>query len=69
MTVLIDQPRWPAHGTFWSHVVSDDSLAELHAFAAAVGLPSRSFDLDHYDAPQHRYDDLVAAGAQPVRNR
>ncbi|PXA67793.1 DUF4031 domain-containing protein [Cryobacterium arcticum] len=66
MGILIDQPAWPAHGTLWSHVVSDSSIEELHAFAAAQGLPPRSFDLDHYDAPQARYDDLVAAGAEPV---
>ena len=69
MTVLIDQPLWPAHGTLWSHVVSDESLHELHTFAATVGLPPRSFDLDHYDAPEHRYSELVAAGALPVSNR
>lgn len=69
MTVLIDQPRWPAHDTLWSHLVSDTSLDELHAFAKAAGLPSRSFDLDHYDVPEHRYDELVASGAQPVSNR
>lgn len=69
MTVLIDQPFWPAHGTLWSHVVSDSSLEELHSFADAAGLPERSFDLDHYDVPEHRYDDLVAAGAVPVSNR
>ncbi|TAM70138.1 MAG: DUF4031 domain-containing protein [Microbacteriaceae bacterium] len=69
MTVLIDQPMWPAHGTFWSHLVSDESLAELHAFAAANDLPARSFDRDHYDVPRRRYDELVAAGAYPVRMR
>jgi Protein of unknown function (DUF4031) len=69
MTVLVDQPRWPAHGTLWSHVVSDESLDELHAFAAEVGLPPRSFDLDHYDAPESRFEELVAAGAEPVSNR
>lgn len=63
MAVYIDPPRWPAHGTTWSHVVSDASLDELHAFARAAGLPRRSFDLDHYDAPASRFDDLVAAGA------
>lgn len=67
--MLIDQPLWPAHGTLWSHVVSDESLEELHTFAAGVGLPSRSFDLDHYDAPEHRYDELVAAGAESVSIR
>jgi Protein of unknown function (DUF4031) len=66
MTVLIDRPIWPAHGTQWSHIVSDTSIEELHDFAAATGVPPRSFDLDHYDVPADRYDELVAAGAQPV---
>ena len=69
MTVLIDRPLWPAHGTLWSHLVSDASLEELHRLAESVGLPRRSFDLDHYDVPAHRYDELVAAGAVPVSNR
>jgi hypothetical protein len=66
MTVLIDPPLWPAHGTLWSHLVSDDSIDELHRFARAAGLPSRSFDLDHYDVPQQERERLVAAGAVPV---
>ncbi|TFC15277.1 DUF4031 domain-containing protein [Cryobacterium algoritolerans] len=69
MTVLIDRPIWPAHGTVWSHLVSDTSLDELHAFAAANEIPRRGFDLDHYDVPARLYDSLVAAGAQPVGNR
>ncbi len=66
MTILIDPPLWPAHGTVWSHLVSDSSIAELHAFASSAGLPSRSFDRDHYDVPASRHDDLVVAGALPV---
>jgi hypothetical protein len=69
VTVLIDQPMWPAHGTLWSHLVGDSSLGELHAFADVVRLPARSFDLDHYDVPAERYDELVVAGAQPVSIR
>lgn len=69
MTVLIDHPMWPAHDRLWSHLVSDLSLEELHAFAEKARLPSRSFDLDHYDVPQERYVELVAAGAVPVSNR
>ncbi len=69
MTVLLDRPMWPAHGTLWSHLVSDSTLDELHAFAARTGVPRRSFDIDHYDVPQERYDELVAAGATPVSNR
>lgn len=67
--MLIDWPIWPAHGTVWGHLVSDSSLDELHEFARAVGLPARSFDLDHYDVPIARHDDLVAAGALPVSYR
>lgn len=69
MAVLIDPPAWPAHGTLWSHLVSDRSLAELHDFADAAGLPRRGFDLDHYDVPADRYDDLVSRGAEPVSGR
>lgn len=68
MTVLIDKPQWPAHESLWSHIVSDTSLEELHHFAQSVGLPERSFDLDHYDVPEHRYADILAAGAVPVGN-
>ena len=69
MTVLIDTPLWPKHGTVWAHLVSDESIDELREFAERTGLPPRSFDLDHYDVPVERYDDLVAAGAVPVSPR
>lgn len=66
MAILIDPPAWPAHGTYFSHLVSDESLAELHEFAAAAGVPERAFDEDHYDVPERRFADLVARGAEPV---
>ncbi|GGM12901.1 DUF4031 domain-containing protein [Promicromonospora citrea] len=66
MTVYIDPPAWPAHGTVFSHLVSDGSLRELRLFARAAEVPDRALDLDHYDVPAARYDDLVAAGAVPV---
>lgn len=66
MTLFIDPPRWPAHGTVFSHLVSDTSVAELHAFAATLGISPRAFDLDHYDVPAHRHADAVGAGAVPV---
>ena len=69
MAVLIDPPRWPAHGTVFGHLVSDSSLDELHAFAARAGLPTRAFDHDHYDVPESRYAALVEAGALPVDER
>ena len=61
MTVLIDTPLWPKHGTVWAHLVSDRSIAELRAFAERNGVPARAFDLDHYDVPVERWDELVAA--------
>ncbi|MEO8529501.1 MAG: DUF4031 domain-containing protein [Pseudolysinimonas sp.] len=67
--ILIDEPVWPAHGTVWAHLVSDESYAELHAFAKAAGIPPRGFDNDHYDVPRERWDDLVDRGALPVTAR
>lgn len=66
MAVLIDPPQWPAHGTRFSHLVSDGSLDELFEFADGQQLPVRAFDHDHYDVPERRHADLVAAGAEPV---
>ena len=63
MSIYIDPPIWPAHGTVFSHLISDASLAELHGFAAAAGISERAFDRDHYDVPAHLYDELVRAGA------
>jgi Protein of unknown function (DUF4031) len=67
--ILIDPPAWPAWDRVWSHLVSDESLEELHEFARETGIPARGFDRDHYDVPSDRYDDLVAAGAVPVPSR
>ncbi len=67
--ILIDQPIWPAHDTLWAHLVSDSSLEELHAFAAAAGIPRRGFDHDHYDVPAARWQALVDRGAEPVTVR
>ncbi|MEU1692278.1 DUF4031 domain-containing protein [Streptomyces hirsutus] len=69
MTVYIDPPTWPGHGLLWSHLVSDVSYDELHAFAAALGVPRRAFERDHYDIPQHRYAAVVLAGAVEVSSR
>ncbi|WP_309128567.1 DUF4031 domain-containing protein [Microbacterium sp.] len=66
MTVLVDDPIWPAHGRLWSHLISDQSLDELHAFAAAQGVPARAFDRDHYDVPEESLTKLLAAGAVHV---
>jgi hypothetical protein len=66
VTILVDPPKWPAHGRLWGHLVSDESLDELHAFARALGIPERGFDRDHYDLPEERLDAAIAAGAELV---
>lgn len=67
--ILVDPPTWPAHGRLWSHLASDESLAELHEFASRLGVPARGFDGDHYDIPAELYETAVEAGAKPVRSR
>lgn len=69
MTVYIDPPTWPGHGRLWSHLVSDTSYAELHAFAAQLGIPRRAFERDHYDVAAEHYAAAVQAGARPVGSR
>ncbi|MFE7631662.1 DUF4031 domain-containing protein [Kocuria sp. NPDC057446] len=69
MPVYIDPPLWPAHGTHFSHLVSDTSYDELHAFAERLGVARRAFDRDHYDVPESRYHEAVTAGALPVDGR
>jgi len=69
MAVLIDEPRWWFKDRLWSHLVSDESLDELHAFAQAAGMPRRGFHGDHYDVPEEYYEQVVALGATPTPAR
>ncbi|MFC8584536.1 DUF4031 domain-containing protein [Streptomyces sp. NPDC003444] len=69
MTLYIDPPTWPGHGRMWSHLVSDVSFEELHAFAAAIGAPRRAFERDHYDIPADHYAAAVTGGAVEVGSK
>lgn len=51
MALLIDTPRWPWRGRLWAHLISDQSLDELHGVARDLGLRYLSFGRDHYDVP------------------
>lgn len=69
MTVYADTPQWGRHGTVWGHLISDESLEELHRVAAQAGLPPRFFDLDHYDWPRSARARLESVGVTFVDGR
>lgn len=65
----MDEARWWHRGRRWCHLVSDESLDELHDFADRVGIPRRGFQGDHYDVPEEYRDELIVAGAVVVESR
>lgn len=69
MAVLVDPPNWPWRGRMWSHLVSDVSYDELHAFAARIGVPREAFQGDHYDIDAERRELAIDLGAQAVTGR
>lgn len=64
--ILLDNPRWPAHGTLFGHLVTTTDLWDLHEFAQGIGLSVWAFDHDHYDLPQHKVPAALEHGAQLV---
>jgi hypothetical protein len=70
VALLIDPPVWPWRGRRWSHLVSDVSYDELHAFVGdELGMPRRAFQGDHYDIPEELYAVAIEGGAQAVGAR
>jgi hypothetical protein len=69
VSILVDPPKWWFRERRWGHLVSDTSYAELHDFAAGLGVPRRGFDADHYDIPEDLVPVAVAAGAELVTSR
>jgi hypothetical protein len=69
VSIYIDPPTWPGHGRLWSHLISDTSYDELHAFAGSLGIPVRAFERDHYDVVEERFEQAVEAGARVVSSR
>jgi Protein of unknown function (DUF4031) len=56
----------------WSHLLADDPV-ELHAMAAALGIPRRGYQrhrrsaaLDHYDVPENLRRRAIELGAVEV---
>lgn len=67
--ILVDRPVWSGHGMRFAHLVSDETLDELHGFAARLGLPVRAFHLDHYDLPDEWWPKAIELGATEVDPR
>src|SRR3954451_2778441 len=70
MAVLVDPLRAYPHAGLavddWCHMAADSGFEELHAFAAALGIPRARFQGDHYDLPPWVRERAVAAGAVEV---
>ncbi len=68
MSVYVDDSRIPKYGKRWSHLCADD-VAELHDFAASIGLARRQYHADerpafaHYDVTDAQRARAIAAGA------
>lgn len=71
MPVYVDQARNPFRGMLMCHMVAD-TMDELHAMAAAIGMPRRAYQprsFPHYDVPLDRRAYAVALGAVEVDRR
>jgi hypothetical protein len=73
MPVYVDDARIRWRGRFWSHLVAD-TAEELHAAAAALGIPRHGAREGgrtlHYDLPDEWRERAIAAGvAEPIEWR
>ncbi|WP_045758481.1 DUF4031 domain-containing protein [Xanthomonas albilineans] len=69
MAVYIDDAVHPWRGQRWGHLLAD-TLDELHAMAAQLGIPRRAFQNKRsgarYDIPAPLREEVIRLGAIPV---
>lgn len=69
MTVYVDDAVHPWRGQRWAHLMAD-TLDELHAMAARLGIPRRAFQNKtsgaHYDVTADLRERAIAFGAMPI---
>lgn len=69
MAVYVDDAIWPWRGRRWAHLMAD-TLEELHAFAASLGLPRHAFQDKasgaHYDIDHALRVQALALGAVAI---
>lgn len=72
MSVYVDElfshPRRNRHGNQWCHMMSD-TIRELHAFAAFIGVNRCWFNKDHYDLNPRQRDAAIFHGAKSSTGR
>jgi hypothetical protein len=69
--ILVDPIMRHSSGE-WCHMVSDESLEELHEFAAKIGLKRKAFQSGsrpHYDLRPSKRRLAVSLGAEEVGKR
>jgi hypothetical protein len=69
MSVYVDDAVHPWRGQRWAHLMAD-TLEELHAMAARLGIPRRAFQNKtsgaHYDVTADLRDLAIASGAVAI---
>jgi phage baseplate assembly protein W len=69
MAVYVDDAVMPWRGRRWAHLMAD-TLEELHAFAARLGLPRHAFQDKisgaHYDIDAQRRERAIVLGAVAI---
>jgi len=69
MAVYVDDAVMPWRAQRWAHLMAD-TLDELHAFAARLGLPRRAFQDKtsgaHYDVTTEMRTQAIALGAVAI---
>ena len=69
MTVYVDDAIVQWRGRRWAHLMAD-TLDELHAFAAALGIPRRAFQDKrsgaHYDVTEELREQAIRLGAVAI---
>ncbi|MBZ4038325.1 DUF4031 domain-containing protein [Novilysobacter selenitireducens] len=69
MAVYVDDAVTLWRGQRWAHLMAD-TLDELHAFSARLGLPRRAFQNKtsgaHYDVPAPMREQAIALGAVAI---
>lgn len=69
MAVYVDDAVMAWRGQRWAHLMAD-TLEELHAFAARLGIPRRAFQDKtsgaHYDVTSELRLRAIELGAEPI---